>query len=177
MTAFLDRAASLCPFLAVYLVCRACLDSGSVCLKVLPCCQTEQVVQYVLILIWSVFHFVGAANFICFSCPLPYFPSYLLFFLVFLFVLERFLLSSSAVLCSCFTPSPFLFSNLNPCLSIAVIGSTGSCCFCLSDDKRKDSRCEQLSPSQISVLVTQPVLSRHKLDGLNPFLAPVLACY
>lgn len=90
-TAFLDRAASLCPFLAVPLVCRACLDSGSVCLTVLQCWQTEQVV-----------HFVGAATFICFSCPLSYFLSYLILSCLYFSInfWKIFL-----VLCSCFTPS------------------------------------------------------------------------
>ncbi|TNN80726.1 Breast carcinoma-amplified sequence 3 [Liparis tanakae] len=56
------------------------------------------------------------------------------------------------VLCSGFTSSPDSPISVPESLSIAVIGFTGSCCFHLSDDKRKDSRCEQLSPSQISVL-------------------------
>ena len=45
VTAFLDRAASLCPFRAAPPVCRACWDTGSLRLKVLQNIQTEQVFQ------------------------------------------------------------------------------------------------------------------------------------
>lgn len=44
VTAFLDRAAFLCPFLTVSLVCHACLDGG-VCVSDDFAVLTEQVVQ------------------------------------------------------------------------------------------------------------------------------------
>lgn len=56
----------------------------------------------------------------------------------------------SAMLCFCPPPPPPLTYcpiSVPVSLSIAVIGSTGSCCFHLSDDKRKDSRCEPCSAS------------------------------
>lgn len=43
VTAFLDRAASLCHFFAISPVCRVHLDSGNVCLRILQSCRTEQV--------------------------------------------------------------------------------------------------------------------------------------
>ena len=151
-TAFLDRAASLCPFLAVPPVCRACLDSGSVCLTVLQCWQTEQVV-----------HFVGVATFICFSCPLPYFLSYLLLSLLyFSIIFWAISLAPVSLLPRLILPSNPLY------VSPWLLSAAGSCCFHLFDDKRKHSRCEQLSPSQISVLLTRPVQSRHEAWWFKP---------
>lgn len=105
VTAFLDRAASLCHFLAVSRVCRVC--SASVCLKILQSCQTEQVDSSTFDRL-CVCHFVGVATFICFSCPLPYFPSFSL--LGFLFLKDFSLLLSD--------PFPDLLSRLNPRTSL-----------------------------------------------------------
>ncbi len=58
VAAFLDRAASLCHFLAV---CCACSDSGTVCLKVLQSCQLEQVDSCTFDRMFAG-HFVGAAT-------------------------------------------------------------------------------------------------------------------
>lgn len=113
VTAFLDRAASLCHFFC--LVCCACLDSGSVCLKVLPSCQTEQVDSSIFDRL-SVCHFVGAAIFICFSCPPPYFPSYLpLSLVVFFLFLKAFSRSQPSS-----TPVSLLPSLIVPAQSLSL---------------------------------------------------------
>lgn len=43
VTAFLDRAASLCHFFAISPACRVHLDSGNVRPRILQSCRTEQV--------------------------------------------------------------------------------------------------------------------------------------
>lgn len=87
VTAFLDRAASLCHFFAISPVCRVHLDSGNVRLRILQSCQTEQVESSAFDRL-CVCLFVTAATLVFFFCCLPLFYPVYLCLLLSLFLLR-----------------------------------------------------------------------------------------
>lgn len=146
MTAFLDGAASLCRFLAVRL---------RLCVQIVQSCHTEQVessaFDRLCVRILSVLQLLHA---LAVHCRIS--PSYLrlspsLFFFFF-FYFRKVSLRCHPIPSLTYCPISFPVSH-----SIAVISSAGSCSFLLSDDKRKDSRCEVLC-------VSLPALSRFPLS-------------
>lgn len=117
VTAFLDRAASLCSFLAVCLVCRTCLDRGSVCRCLCARCQTEQVFQQNWKTVCLLFCLCCNV-----SCPLPYSrlspPPLRVFSPVFV-VLKAFIISHPLFMFHSFTG---YFFHLTSCKSL-------QCCY------------------------------------------------